>query len=134
MHLIYKSSIADAAIRIATLLNMTAACGALLGRGVALPEDEASDVPEGEASDVPKDEASAVLSGVEPVVVLPVAVALVESLVPVGVEVGTTEDVVVSVMPHTFSTSKVNGMFLSTPQASDWRFRESRYCQNRGLD
>ena len=112
---------------------MTAACGALLGRGVALPDDEASDVPEDEASEVPVDEASAVLSGVESSVALPVVVALVESLVPVGVAVGTEEDEVVSVTLQTFSTSKVNGKFLSA-QFLDWRFSESRYCQNRGLD
>lgn len=123
---IYKNSIADAARIIAAPLNMTVACGALLGTGVTLAVDEALEALEDEAS-----------SGVEPLVVLSGVVALllvsevedlVESLAAVGVAVGKTEDEVVSLMPQTCSTSKVNGMFLPA-QFEVWRLRASRYCQ-----
>lgn len=123
---IYRNSIADAARITATPLNMTVACGALLGTGVTLSVDEASEALEDEAS-----------SGVEPLVVLSAVEALlvvsevedlVESLAAVGVTDCTIEDEVVSLMPQTSSTSKVNGMFLSA-QFEVWRLRASRYYQ-----
>lgn len=121
---IYKNSIADAASIIARPLNMTVACGALLGKGVTIAVDEASEVLEDEASSGV--EPLMVLSGVEALEVLPGAVDLVESLAAVGVAVGKTDDDVVSLMPQTCSTSKVNGMFLPA-QFEVWRLRASRY-------
>lgn len=111
---------------------MTVACGALLGTGVTLPVDEASEVLE--------DAASAVLSGVGPSVVLSGVVASVDSGVEDSVEsfegvgVGVaTADVVVSLTPQTCSTSKVKGMFLPS-QFLVCRLRASRHCQNKILD
>lgn len=116
----YQSIIPDKTTIIAILFIIALVCSPLFVVGAAFPADEVSEASAEEVSEPTSEESSVVVWGIVAVEVkADVVESQSESLVAVDetVEVAVeepAEDVVLGLMPQTFSASKVNSIFLAS--------------------